>query len=466
MTGRVALERSLDHPPADCRLPSRGQRLALATLVALAGCGSPAGRPAPAPAAVCGNGVQEAGEECDDGNASNADACLTTCQLPVRWTTSDVHVHSFGCSQQVGPEALAAMLEAQQIQVGAALVWGVGYEQDSVYFTGRDHPVSKPGFILHYDLEVSHFPAARPGHLILLGLDSLAFSDDVFGVPQSGVPVVDWARKQPRAVVGMAHAQFWPKDGSFPVPPGGCCTPFEVVVHAARGRLDFLSFEKPLDTEPGTLVLWKALQNAGFRVALAGGSDWSCISDRFDEETPRTDAIVDGPLTYESWLGALKAGRCSAAIGVGNHLDLRVEGKRMGEELDLTAPREVTLTLESAGSASNVDVLVNGQASSSVALAAGHQVVQLSVPVSRSSWIAARSRYVMTNPVYVLVGGQPIRSASDACYLLRSVEHLQDLVASGRFQLWASESEASRAYEEARVELQRRFAEAGGGSCS
>jgi hypothetical protein len=93
-------------------------------------------------------------------------------------------------------------------------------------------------------------------------------------------------------------------------------------------------------------------------------------------------------------------------------------------------------------------------------------VVQLSVPVSRSSWIAARSRYVMTNPVYVLVGGQPIRSASDACYLLRSVEHLQDLVSSGRLQLWASEQEAMRAYEEARVELQRRFTEAGGGSCS
>lgn len=29
---------------------------------------------------VCGNGIVETGEECDDGNSSNADSCLNTCQ--------------------------------------------------------------------------------------------------------------------------------------------------------------------------------------------------------------------------------------------------------------------------------------------------------------------------------------------------------------------------------------------------
>src|SRR6185503_11106889 len=27
----------------------------------------------------CGNGIPEAGEQCDDGNASNTDACLNSC---------------------------------------------------------------------------------------------------------------------------------------------------------------------------------------------------------------------------------------------------------------------------------------------------------------------------------------------------------------------------------------------------
>jgi len=438
--------------------------LLLAAAVALVACNSTGPTPVSTPAtAVCGNGVEESGEECDDGNGVNADGCLTTCQRPVTWTTSDVHVHGSGCSAYASPAGLMELLKAQQIQVGAALVWGLGYADDAVFFTGRDSPVSAPGFILHYDLEVSHFVAAKTGHLILLGLDSLAFSPDVFYIPQSGVPVVEWARRQPRAVVGMAHAQFWPADGSFPVPPGGCCTPFEVVVHAVRGRLDFLSAERTPDEEPGTFRLWKALQNAGFRVAIAGGSDWSCLADRFHERTPRTDVIVDGPLTYENWLLAIKAGRTAAAAGIGNHLNLRVEGRRLGEEVQLAAPQEVTVTLETAGSATDIEVLVNGEVVTRVPVAAGVQLAQVRVPVSTSSWIAARSRNGLTSPVYVIVGGHPVRASSDdICYLWRSVDHLEDLVTTRRLYLYESAQESLSAYHEAIDELKRRFAESGG----
>ena len=440
-----------------------------AAVAALVACNTstrptPLGIPA---TAVCGNGVQEGGEECDDGNGVNADGCLTTCQRPVSWTTSDVHVHSTGCSQYADPAELARQLKAQQIQVGAALVWGEGYKNDALFFTGRDDPVSTPGFILHYDLEVSRFVAARGGHLVLLGLDAVEFSPDVFNIPQSGVPLVEWARRQPRAVVGMAHAQFWPDDGSFPVPPGGCCVPWEVVVHAARGRLDFLSMERSWEEGPGTFRLWKALQNAGFRVAIAGGSDWSCLADRFHERTPRTDVIVDGPLTYESWLLAIKAGRTAAAAGgVGNQLNLRVGGRRLGEELQLAAPQEVTVTLETAGNATDVEVLVNGEVVTRVPVAAGVQLSQVRVPVARSSWITARSFNGLTSPVYVLVGGQPVRaSADDICYLWRSVDHLEDLVTTRRLNLFDSAQESLSAYHQAIDELKRRFAESGGQRC-
>jgi cysteine-rich repeat protein len=33
------------------------------------------------PMAVCGNGVLEAGEQCDDGNITSGDGCSATCQL-------------------------------------------------------------------------------------------------------------------------------------------------------------------------------------------------------------------------------------------------------------------------------------------------------------------------------------------------------------------------------------------------
>ncbi len=445
----------------------------LLVVAVLAACNTSSGR-SPATSSsppICGNGVVEPSEECDDGNAQNADGCLTTCQQPVSWVSSDVHVHSTGCSRYTSPEDLAQRLKAQGLQVGAALVWGEGYDDDAILFSGRDHPLSEPGFILHYDMEVSHFAAATTGHLVLLGLDSLRFSEDVYSTPSSGVPVVEWARRQPRAVVGMAHGQYWPDDGSFPVPPGGCCVPWEVVVNAARGRLDFLSMERvpsgqgPVDA--GTFRLWKAVQNAGFRVAIAGGSDWGCLTQVFGDDTPRTDVIVDGPLTYEGWLRAIKAGRTAAANGAGNRLNLRVEGRRLGDEVPLSAPQDVTVTLETAGSSpADVDVLVNGEVVRRVPVAAGFQVAQVRVPILRSSWIAARSPRVLTSSVYVLVGGQPIRaSANDVCYLWRSIEDLEGLVMSGRLRLTDSRDEALRAYAEAVTELQRRFAESGGRSC-
>jgi cysteine-rich repeat protein len=440
----------------------------LLALVAACGGGETGSAPATAdaPKAVCGNGVREAGEECDDGNTDNADSCLVTCQAPAAFVPSDVHVHSTGCSLYASPEEVAAQLEAQQIRVGAVLVWGEGFANDRQFFTGHDHPLSTPDLTLHYDLEISHFAAAKTGHLILLGLDSLDFSSDVLDVPQSGVPVVDWARRQPRAVVGMAHAQFWPADGSYPVPPGGCCTPWELVIHAARGRLDFLSMERMLEEEPGTFVLWKALQNAGLRVAITGGSDWSCLADRFHERTPRTDVIVDGPLTYETWLAAVKAGRTVAAAGVGDRLNLRVDRRRLGEEVALAAPGEVTAQVETTGPATEVQVLVNGVAAARLPVAGGAQVAQARLSVAASSWISARTPYAVTSPVYVIVGGRPVRaSAADACYLRQYVQHLQNLVAAGGLRLYASESEALRAYDEAAVELQKRFAQSGGGVC-
>jgi fibro-slime domain-containing protein len=39
----------------------------------------------PPPPAVCGNGVVEKGETCDDGNASGGDGCSSTCQLESGW---------------------------------------------------------------------------------------------------------------------------------------------------------------------------------------------------------------------------------------------------------------------------------------------------------------------------------------------------------------------------------------------
>jgi hypothetical protein len=305
---------------------------------------------------------------------------------------------------------------------------------------------------------------------MLLGLNSLDFSPRPFQSPRSGVPVVEWARGQGgRVVIGMAHAGFW-RDDALPAPGANCCIPWELVVHAARGRLDFMSVENRRiaePVEPGALRLWSALQNSGFRVPLAGGSDFPCIHLRMTEHTPHTDVLLEGELTYDGWLDALRRGRMATAKGYGYHLDLRIGSARLGEEVGARAGEALTATIESrAPEAEEAELWVNGGVVARASLPAGHQVASLSVSLPASGWVSARTAHVLTNPVYVLVEGRPIRaSAEDTCYLVKTVDHLADLVSARELDLRGDRPAALAAYEEAREELVRRFQEAGGQEC-
>ena len=99
-----------------------------------------------------------------------------------------------------------------------------------------------------------------------------------------------------------------------------------------------------------------------------------------------------------------------------------------------------------------VEIVVNGEAVARQTLAADGQVRELKfqVPVSKSSWIAARILPAAhTNPVFALVGGKPIRASR------QSAEWCLDAVN----QCWTQKSprisvtelgEAKKAYDHAR----------------
>jgi cysteine-rich repeat protein len=443
--------------------------LFLSTL--LAACGGSTGALPEARGPGCGNGVLEAGEECDDGNASNQDACLVSCYAPVRFVSSDPHVHSGGCEGiRTTPDSLLQLLASEGIEIGAALVWGVGYGDDRPRFTGSDDPVSGGGRILHYDLEVSGFAAGRSGHLVALGLRDIDFSSDPFRFPKSGLTIADWAKGQgERVAVGMAHGQFWPAAG-FPSPPVACCMPWEFPIQAARGGASFLVTERRGDgppVDPGTFLLWRTLLNSGFRIALLGASDYPCIHRAIDDTSPRTDVIVTGASSYDAWLEGIRRGRTVITMDSRHRLNLRVNGAALGSEVTARAGEVLLVSLESeAPEATVVELLANGVTTSSVLLPAGRQVATLRLGLPASAWLAARTRRASTGAIYVTVDGRPIRaSAEDACYLVRYTDHLSRLVSDGDIDLAEDTGEALDAYAAARAEFEKRFREAGGQVC-
>jgi cysteine-rich repeat protein len=70
---------------------------------------------------VCGNGIREAGEQCDDGNTTNGDGCSSTCMVETP-TTCDL-IPQAGCTTTSSP---ACDLDATGASTACRAVTGTG----------------------------------------------------------------------------------------------------------------------------------------------------------------------------------------------------------------------------------------------------------------------------------------------------------------------------------------------------
>jgi len=247
-----------------------------------------------------------------------------------------------------------------------------------------------------------------------------------------------------------------------------------------------VDFYAAVDT-PATweLNMWYHTLNCGFRTRLAGESDFPCIYlDRVG--TGRTYVKIDGTPSYAAWCEGLRNGRSYVGDGKSHLLDFAAGGVRVGEngsELRLAHGGTVNVTarvaaylpeapdpsvghrptnaepywdLERAriGESRTValEVIVNGESVARRTVLADGTVrpVEFAVPLTRSSWIALRilgSSH--SNPVFVVVGGRPIRaSRRSAEWCLQGVD--QCWSQKQRFITPAEQPEALAAYERAR----------------
>ncbi len=157
------------------------------------------------------------------------------------WYSGDHHVHAAGCShyqnptEGVQPEDMVRQIQGEKLNVGAVLTWGPCYYYQKKFFSGKDHPLSKPNELMHYDLEVSGFPSSHAGHLVLLGLTDQDYPEGNSELRSSRVRL-DWRQRVHRgrdiswrggfhfhdgyalslgAQHLVSHAERWIPDASF-----------------------------------------------------------------------------------------------------------------------------------------------------------------------------------------------------------------------------------------------------------
>ncbi|MBL8817146.1 MAG: CehA/McbA family metallohydrolase [Planctomyces sp.] len=265
----------------------------------------------------------------------------------------------------------------------------------------------------------------------------------------------------------------------------------EIVVSTPEGACDFIS---AMDTaripEWNT---WYHLMNCGFPLKLSGETDFPCMSSRrvgqgrvyvqLGRETKHID--------FSEWCRGLAQGRSYVSDGYAHAMDFTVQGIAPGTaDVVLTEPRMVTLEVKLAfapeqpiavaygtltppegkrmvgdtvhlhapretefvhGGDRVVEVIMNGQvvAQQSVPADGNIHQVNLNVEVTESCWIAVRQfPQLHTNPVQVIVAGEPIRaSRKSALWCAESVRLLWKN--RQRFISESERPEARKAYERA-----------------
>jgi len=181
----------------------------------------------------------------------------------------------------------------------------------------------------------------------------------------------------------------------------------------------------PLSGEAYRIHLWYQTLNAGFRTRISGET---CSVHGEGAGLARSYVKLDGKPDDRLWCEGLRAGRAYVSTGWSHILDFAVNGAEMdtkGSEVRLDTPGKVTVSAKVAALLKDapivgpgdvtVEVVVNAHwaGSKSVRADGATREVSFEVPIHRSSWVALRTAREdsHTNPIFILVGGKPVRAS-------------------------------------------------------
>lgn len=307
------------------------------------------------------------------------------------WFSGDHHVHAAGCAhydsptEGVTPADMMRHILGEDLNVGCVLSWGPCWYSQKQYFEGRTSALSRPRYLMRYDVEVSGFPSSHAGHLCLLRLKE----DDYPGTklieewPSWTLPVLDWGKRQ-GGVVGYSHSGWglalpdYAPDGSrqfvnyrnvpmgwkgraadtlpdYAMPPFDSIGANEYIVTVAHDVCHFIS---AVDTPSvWELNIWYHTLNCGFRARISGETDFPCIyGDKVGLGRVYVKLDDDQPLDFDAWIQGVRDGRSYCGDGRSHVLDFRVEDVSVGEpgkkgrlsQVNLEKPGEVRVRFDVA----------------------------------------------------------------------------------------------------------------------
>jgi hypothetical protein len=368
-----------------------------------------------------------------------------TIQL-TRWTdqtqkgywSADVHIHANYTSphhQVIEPEDVRLQLSAEDLNYGNMMVANSGgaFIHDRQYFEGKPHRFSTERYFMYWNEENR---SSAYGHMCFLGLRKLVepfyngFRDTPYWEDYpANFPLAQQVFDQ-KGAVSYAHPGM--------IPTFEAASIKEMPVDLALGQqtaLDVLSN----NDENATMPMYYRLLNCGFRVGISAGTDsFTNVVDHYVAGGGRVYVQAGPRFDYAAWLDGYRRGRSFASNGP--VMMLSVNGKAPGDEVQLNAANEIAVqaTVETQVPLDQVQLIVNGRPVHSEPSDSKTKIeFQTRVPIRESSWIALRAlgprhRLIMndttafahTSPVYVTVGGRPVRVADDVRFYREWVERL------------------------------------------
>ncbi|HEY7612058.1 MAG TPA: CehA/McbA family metallohydrolase [Gemmatimonadales bacterium] len=396
------------------------------------------------------------------------------------WYSGDLHVHmNYGGSYRNDPARLAFQARAEDLHVVENLIVNKeGRVPDVGWFRPGPDPASTPGTLIVHGEE---FHTSYWGHVGLLGLRehlvmpgySAYANTAAASLQPTNARVFDIARAQ-GAITGYVHPYDLLPDPS----DTARALTHELPVDLALGKVDYYEALGFVDDLDATARVWYRLLNCGFRLPAGAGTDAMAnfASLRGPVGMNRVFVKSGAPLEHRRWLSALKAGRTFATNGP--LLEVTVNRIEPGGDVSLPAGGGevlVTVRLRSNVPVDHLELVRNGSVVHEVPLADDRMSASttIRIPVDRSGWMLLRARgdkpayptldiypYATTSPVYLTVGGRPVRSPEDARYFMSWIDRMRTTVEAHRD--WNSEAERRETLDmlaQARAEYERRSRE-------